>query len=298
MKLVSSALDTSGKVLSRTDVPASFVLRRHTSVLTRFLPSDARVRPGKWRWMAASRAPSENCAPPGQPPCEDRFPSDGFRSITVRIPRPKSCRAAGSPYRLHGPRARKQIALTFDDGPSPYTSPILRVLDRLDAKATFFVLGDRIAGRQGMLRRILREGHELANHSWNHAVLAAGGSRANNQIRHTNAVIRSATGFTPCLFRAPYGAVSSSLVAEARSAGLTTVEWDVDPRDWGTPGAGTIFSRVVGSARSGSIVVMHDGGGPRGQTIQAVAAIIKRLRARGYELVTVSQLLGFKQLYR
>jgi peptidoglycan/xylan/chitin deacetylase (PgdA/CDA1 family) len=297
MKLVSSALDTSGKVLSRTDVPASFVLRRHTSVLARFLPSDARVRPGKWRWVAASRAPDENCAPPAQPPCEGRFPKDGFRSITVRTPRPKGCTAAGSPYRLHGPHARKQIALTFDDGPSAYTSSVLRALDRLGVKATFFVLGDRIAGRQGMLRRILHEGHELANHSWNHAVLAAGGSRAYNQIQHTNAMIRSATGFTPCLFRAPYGAVGSSLVTQARRAGLATIEWDVDPHDWATPGAGTIFARVVGSARSGSIVLMHDGGGPRGQTVQAVAAIIKRLRARGYDLVTVSQLLGFEKLY-
>jgi len=298
MKLVSYALDASGKVLSRTYVPASFVRGRQTSVLARFLPSDARVRSGKWRWVAASRAPDENCAPPAQPPCEDRFPSDGVGSITVRTPRPRGCTAVGSPYRLNGPRGRNQIALTFDDGPGPYTSSILRVLGRFDVKATFFVLGDRIAGRQGMLRRILREGHELANHSWNHAILAAGGSGAYNQIRRTNAVIRSATGFTPCLFRAPYGAVSWSLVAEARRAHLATIEWDVDPRDWATPGAGTIFARVVGSARGGSIVVMHDGGGPRRQTAQAVAAIIKRLRVRGYEPVTVSQLLGFKQLYR
>jgi len=298
MKLVSYALDASGKILSSTYVPARIVRGRHRSVLARFLPSDARIQPGKWRWLAASRAPDQNCAPPAQPPCWHRFPSDRVRSITVRTPRLRGCTAAGSPYRRSGPRGRKQIALTFDDGPSPFTASILRVLNRFDAKATFFVLGGRIAGRQRMLRRVLREGDELANHSWSHSMLAAGGGGAFNEIRRTNALIRSATGYTPCLFRAPYGAISRALVAQARRAALATIEWDVDPRDWSTPGAGTIFTRVVGSARGGSIIVMHDGGGPRRQTVQAVVAIIKRLRARGYELTTVSQMLGFKQLYR
>ena len=296
MKLVSYGLDPGGKVISRKFVPASFH-GRNTSVLTRFLPSDALIRPGKWRWVVASRASDDNCAS-AQPPCEVRFPSGSGRPITVRTPRRSGCKAAGSTFRRNGPRGRKQIALTFDDGPGPYTSSILRVLEQLDAKATFFVLGNRVAGRQGVLRQILHEGHELANHSWNHALLAGGGRGAYDQIRHTNAVIRSATGFTPCMFRPPYGAVSGSLVAEAHRVGLATTAWDVDPRDWATPGAGTISARVVGSARSGSIVVMHDGGEQRRQTVQAVAAIIKRLRARGYELVTVSQLLGFKQLYR
>jgi len=297
MKLVSYGLDGRGKVLSRKFVSASFIHGRNTSVLTRFLPSDALIRPGKWRWVVASRAPDDDCAA-AQSPCEVRFPADDGGSITVRTARRRGCKAAGIAYRRNGPRGRKQIALTFDDGPGPYTSSILRALDRFDAKATFFVLGNRVAGRQGVLRQILHEGHELANHSWNHALLAGGGRGAYDQIRHTNAVIRSATGFTPCLFRPPYGAVSGSLVAEAHRVGLATTAWDVDPRDWATPGAGTISARVVGSARSGSIVVMHDGGEQRRQTVQAVAAIIKRLRARGYELVTVSQLLGFKQLYR
>ena len=149
-----------------------------------------------------------------------------------------------------------------------------------------------------MLRRILRNGHELGNHSWNHAVLAGGGGGTNDQIRRTNAAVRSVTGFTPCLFRAPYGAVGGSLVGDARRAGLATIQWDVDPRDWSTPGAGAIYARVVRLARGGSIVVMHDGGGPRSQSVQAVTSIIRTLRARGYELVTVSQMLGFRQAYR
>lgn len=298
MKLVSYALGGSGNVLSRADVPATFTRGDTRSLLTRFLPFDAGIRPGKWRWAVASQATDESCAPPAQPPCEDRVPDEGVRSITVRTPRLKGCSPAGRSYRLHGARGRKQIALTFDDGPSRYTSSMLRVLDRLDAKATFFVVGGQIAGRHGMLRRILRTGHELANHSWNHAVLAGGGGGAYGQIRRTNAVVRSVTGFTPCLFRAPYGAVGGSLVGDARRAGLATIQWDVDPRDWATPGAGAIHARVVKLARGGSIVVMHDGGGPRGQSVQAVASIIQTLRARGYEFVTVSQMLGFKPAYR
>jgi peptidoglycan/xylan/chitin deacetylase (PgdA/CDA1 family) len=298
MKLVSYALDGSGKAVARADVPATFTRSDTRSVLARFLPSDAGVQPGRWRWAVASQATGESCAPPAQPPCEDRVPDEGVRSITVRTPRLKGCTPEGRSYRLHGTRGRKQIALTFDDGPSPYTSSMLGVLDRLGAKATFFVLGQQIAGRNEMLRRILRNGHELGNHSWNHAVLAGGGGEANDQIRRTNAAIRSVTGFTPCLFRAPYGAVGGSLVGDARRAGLATIQWDVDPRDWSTPGAGAIYARVVGLARGGSIVVMHDGGGPRTQSVQAVTSIVRTLRARGYQLVTVSQMLGFRQAYR
>jgi peptidoglycan-N-acetylglucosamine deacetylase len=298
MKLVSYALDGSGKVLSRAGVPATFTRGDKRSVLARFLPSDAGVRPGKWRWAVASQVTGEDCALPAQPPCEDRVPDEGDRSITVRTPRLKGCTPEGRSYRLHGTRGRKQIALTFDDGPGPYSSSMLRLLDRLGAKATFFVVGQQIVGRHGMLRRILHKGHELANHSWNHAVLAGGGGGAYSQIRRTNAAIRSWTGFTPCLFRAPYGAVDGSLVGAARRAGLATIQWDVDPRDWSTPGTGAIHARVVGAALGGSIVVMHDGGSYRGQTVQAVASIIRSLRARGYEFVTVSRMLGFKQVYR
>ena len=295
---MSPTRPSSSTAPSRADVPATFTRGDTRSVLARFLPSDAGVQPGKWRWAVASKATGKSCAPPAQPPCEDRAPDEGVRSITVRTPRLKGCTPKGRSYRLHGTRARKQIALTFDDGPSPYTSSMLGVLDRLGAKATFFVVGQQIAGRHAMLRRILSNGHEVANHSWNHAMLAGGGGGANGQIRRTNAVVRSVTGFTPCLFRAPYGAVGGSLVGDARRAGLATIQWDVDPRDWSTPGAAAIYARVVGLARGGSIVVMHDGGGPRGQTVQAVVSIIKTLRARGYEFVTVSQMLGSKQVYR
>jgi peptidoglycan/xylan/chitin deacetylase (PgdA/CDA1 family) len=111
--------------------------------------------------------------------------------------------------------------------------------------------------------------------------------------------VRDAThGFTPCLFRAPGGDVSSALIGEARSMGFTTIQWDIDPRDWARPGVGEIEGNVLANAHPGAIVIMHDGGGDRSQTLAALPDIIDTLRARGYTFVTVTQLLGQHVIYR
>src|SRR2546423_9179549 len=89
--------------------------------------------------------------------------------------------------------------------------------------------------------------------------------------------IRTLTGFAPCLFRAPGGAVSGALIAEARRMGFTTIQWDVDPRDWARPGTGAIYSNVIANVRSGSIVIQHDGGGDRSQTLTALSREIATL---------------------
>jgi peptidoglycan/xylan/chitin deacetylase (PgdA/CDA1 family) len=113
----------------------------------------------------------------------------------------------------------------------------------------------------------------------------------------TNSRIRSATGFEPCLFRPPGGAYDSRVVSDAKALGMTTVLWNVDPRDWSRPGSGAIYSRVVSAARPGAIVVMHDGGGDRSQTVAALPRIIRTLKGRGYRLVTVSKLLGQRTIW-
>ena len=112
------------------------------------------------------------------------------------------------------------------------------------------------------------------------------------QIEETKRAIEGATGYIPCLFRAPYGDVSPTLLQQASAAGMVTVQWDVDPRDWALPRPARIVATVRGQARDGSIVVMHDGGGPRGPTVQALPSVIQSLRERGFRLVTVPQLLG------
>ena len=105
-------------------------------------------------------------------------------------------------------------------------------------------------------------------------------------------------GFQPCLFRPPFGSFNAGTVANARRAGMSTIIWDVDPRDWSTPGTAAIYSRVVSGTHTGSIVLMHDGGGPRGETVAALPRIIRTFKSRGYRMVTVSQLLGQPLLWR
>jgi peptidoglycan-N-acetylglucosamine deacetylase len=208
------------------------------------------------------------------------------------------CRA-GPPFVSHGPTNRREIALTFDDGPWPDTPQFLHVLEREHANATFFQIGEQI-GTYGKAvdRRMLEDGDMIGDHSWSHPNLAAGGPFAATQISQTAASIRKLTGFTPCLFRAPYGAVSSALIAEARRMGFTTVQWDVDPRDWARPGTDAIYSAVVRGAHNGAIVIQHDGGGDRSETVAALPHEIESLRHEGYRLVTVAQLLGLRLVYK
>jgi peptidoglycan/xylan/chitin deacetylase (PgdA/CDA1 family) len=117
-------------------------------------------------------------------------------------------------------------------------------------------------------------------------------------MAETNRRIKAASGFEPCLFRPPGGAFNSRVVSDARRLGMTTVIWDVDPADWSRPGTSAIYSRVVSATRPGSIVIMHDGGGDRSQTVAALPRIIRTLRHRGYSFVTVTKLLGNHFVWR
>jgi peptidoglycan/xylan/chitin deacetylase (PgdA/CDA1 family) len=204
------------------------------------------------------------------------------------------CRPHGASLRLAGPLHRRAVALTFDDGPGLYTGALLGVLERQRVPGTFFVVGELVRGRELLLRRALAHGSVLGNHTFTHTKVSAGGYR---QIRSAQDAIRRATGYTPCVFRAPGGVVSRLLVAQARSLGLHTVGWNVDPRDWSRPGSGVIYARVASAVRPGAIVVLHDGGGLRGQTVAALPRIIGTLRSSGYRLLTVPQLLGLPSRY-
>lgn len=147
-------------------------------------------------------------------------------------------------------------------------------------------------GREGLLRRTLAEGHEIGNHALCHERLAGRPRETFRQLRATNAAIRDAAGVTPRVFRAPYGAVTRSVVLAARLAGLVTVRWDVDPHDYETPGAEAIHRRVVRRVEPGSIVLLHDDRKALDQTAVAVEWIVRDLGERGFELVTISKLLG------
>jgi peptidoglycan/xylan/chitin deacetylase (PgdA/CDA1 family) len=219
------------------------------------------------------------------PPARHR--RDGAQAVT-----PTGCTHGGAPFVTHGPRGRKRIAIGFDDGPSDYTPQILRVLRRFDSHATFFEIGQETAGRAAIMKKILRQGNEIGNHTLHHEADPSAAS-----LHETDRLIRNATGFRPCDFRPPDGAVNSALISRAHAQHLVTVNWEVDPRDWATPGVSAIASNVIDNAHNGSIVVMHDGGGNRSQTVAALPAILSHFRQRGYKFVPVEELLGHQFIY-
>lgn len=224
-----------------------------------------------------------------------REPAVGRRRRTVRrlgrAARRARRRGALAPVR-HGSRDAPRIALTFDDGPGRVTAAVLDALARHGARATFNVLGERVAGHLPLIERALADGHELGSHGFDHARLRRRPFEAYRQLRRTTAAIRQATGVTPRVFRPPYGSWSRSTVLAARAAGLVTVNWDVSPADWQTPGADAIHRRVVEKARPGSIVLLHDDRRALEETAVALEAILRDLGRRGYEFVTLSELLG------
>ncbi|MCB0869279.1 MAG: polysaccharide deacetylase family protein [Solirubrobacterales bacterium] len=261
-----------------------------------FDPRDAGLPPGKYAWRVATHTGQCPGAGPMAKPasdCLDYFPAKRRAVYDLRPIRAVGCTGGNGEFVTHGPRGRKRVALTFDDGPSDYTPQVLRILRQKKAKATFFMLGQQVARYPASARRVLALGHEVANHSYHHDLLPGGAD-----IRAATRRITAVTGFRPCLFRPPYGAVSSSLRRSAREDHMKVVNWDVDTSDWKLPGAGAIASTIVHRVRPGSIVLMHDGGGPRGGTVDALSSAIRGLRRRGYKLVTVSELLGNRTIYR
>ncbi len=206
------------------------------------------------------------------------------------------CRSNGTSAYLHGP-SRREVAIGFDDGPWPDTPAFVTMLERNHTQATFFMIGEQVdATYRATLLRELRDGDVLGDHTFTHPDLTTTGG-VRSQLLRTIAAIRGLSGYTPCVFRPPYGAYDSSVVATARSLGLATVLWNVDPSDWALPGTSVIEQRVLAEVKPGSIIISHDGGGPRGETLAAYPRIIAALRARGYRIVTIPQLLGFPPVY-
>jgi peptidoglycan-N-acetylglucosamine deacetylase len=213
-----------------------------------------------------------------------------------------TCAAAGRESRSHGCRAARlpatstgsltggkpdgrKVALTFDDGPSAQTDTILRALRRHHAHATFFLIGRQIPDNRPVLRRAVRDGNELGNHSTSHTSLPG-----YEDIRKTSRMIKRATGAPPCLFRPPLGDTSDVLLRDVRKLGMTTVAWDVDTGDWADQSPFDIRARALANVHPGSIILMHDGGGDRTGTARSVSGVVHDLHARGYSVVTVSEL--------
>lgn len=176
------------------------------------------------------------------------------------------------------------IALTFDDGPNPaYTPLVLSVLAHYGIHATFFCVGEQVQAYPGLVRQEIQQGNAVENHSWNHANLTTlPPNLIRKQLQSTSTEIQQVTGITPALFRPPYGSTNAGVNNTARELGLTQVLWSVDTKDWQQPGVSQIVSRVLTQAKSGDTILMHDGGGNRLETVQALSLIIGGLHQRGF----------------
>ena len=176
------------------------------------------------------------------------------------------------------------IALTIDDGPSPvYTPQVLSILEKYGITATFSMIGQNVSYYPSVAREVADAGHMIVNHTWNHANLTSmkWGQLAWEVGRATEE-IQGATGKRPELFRAPYGAWSPVLLEYCASEKLTPLAWSVDPKDWARPGVSRIVKTILGTTKTGSIILEHDGGGDRSQTVAALKIAIPRLIDEGY----------------
>jgi peptidoglycan/xylan/chitin deacetylase (PgdA/CDA1 family) len=193
----------------------------------------------------------------------------------------------------HGSRDRPRVALTFDDGPDPrHTGSLLDALAELQAPVTFFVLGERVDRHPQLTARIARDGHELGNHTYSHPYLPLARSRrVAVELAATDAAIERATGIVPTLARPPYGGRSSRNVRAFDRAAKRLVLWDVNSFDWKGMTADAIVARVLARVRPGSIILLHEARDGGNVTVDAVRMLVPALRARGYELSTVGDIL-------
>ena len=188
------------------------------------------------------------------------------------------------PYGSRVSTGSTRVALTFDDGPDPvYTPQVLALLRQYNVKATFCVLGQNAANHPDLIQGIVAEGHTLCNHTWNHDM--ALGKRPATVIRadlmRTNAAIRAAVpNARIAYFRQPGGTWTSAVVSSCEQLRMTPLHWTVDPSDWRAPGAARITAAVLGNTAPGSIVLMHDAGGNRAGTVEALQQLLPVLTTR------------------
>ena len=184
--------------------------------------------------------------------------------------------------------------MTFDDGPNPYyTSQVLAVLQHYRIKATFFCVGRQVAEYPDLVKQEYAAGNLIGNHSWSHPNMGLlSSSDISTQINLTSDTIQKTIGVRPTFFRPPYGVFNSNVLTQANLLGLTTVIWNDEARDWLRPGIDVISSRILGLVGNGAIVLLHDGGGDRSQTVAALPTIITTLQSQGYKFVTLQQMVN------
>jgi peptidoglycan/xylan/chitin deacetylase (PgdA/CDA1 family) len=223
------------------------------------------------------------------------------KHVTVTTPTPDEPQAgeravrsvlAYTPFVKTGSARIRDVALTFDDGPGPYTPQVLTVLERFHVRATFFVIGTMLRYFSASVRREIADGDAIGDHTETHPEMARLSAHDQyEQLFEQIARIELLDGPRPDLFRPPYGSFNATTMRQLHHLRLLMVLWSADTDDYLRPGVATIVQRALANAKPGAIILMHDAGGERTQTIAALPAIINGLRARGFNLVTVPQLL-------
>lgn len=184
-------------------------------------------------------------------------------------------------------RGRKAVALTFDDGPNPNTTPIaLELLKKYNAKGTFFMVGKAVAGNEEIIKQVVAEGHQIGNHSWSHPLLTKISlEQAKSQINDTTEALKKASGQDVHIMRPPYGGINATIQA---AVDQSFILWDVDTLDWKNRNTASIMKEVR-KARPGSIILMHD---VHQTSINALPTVLQYLTKQGFELVTIDELMG------
>lgn len=268
------------------------------------LARDAAPQPDRAQPQTAETPPSPAVKPPAaakpaKPPVRARNTEVATGSATAqagRLTLAQLSRKYPQYFKLRGSSEEKAVALTFDDAPdNQYTAQILDVLRKYDVRATFFLIGSSAEKHPELVKRIVKEGHTVGNHSYNHQLFTRLSDDAfREQVQKTQQSLGRLAGYAPKLLRPPYGEISESQLLWAAEHGLLVVNWNIDSLDWKQLNQAQILSNVMDGIKPGSIVLQHSGGGPRQDlsgTVQALPRIIETLRSNGYRLVTVPELL-------
>ena len=198
-----------------------------------------------------------------------------------------------SAFVTSGSADKRELALTFDDGPGPFTAQVVATLQRVHAPATFFVVGRAVKDFGSSLPAEVSGGFVIGDHTQDHAPMTAL-SRADqvSQLLDQARAIRAYGAPFPQLFRPPYGQFNATTLEITKKLKMLTILWTIDTKDFSQPGTDKIVKAVIDGAKPGAIVLMHDAGGPRAQTVAAIPRVVAGLRHRGYTLVTVPRLIA------
>ncbi|MFI5617264.1 polysaccharide deacetylase family protein [Streptomyces sp. NPDC051567] len=249
--------------------------------------------PGPGQGPGTGPGPAAGSGPAAGAPGARALPDKAYRlqPMTAEVPaRPPAVKPAVRTRPLlalpSGPSTASAMVLTFDDGPDPrYTPAVLDTLARYGVHAMFFVCGEMATDNRDLLRRIAAEGHAIGNHTWTHPHIPKLSRPAlASEIGRTSEVVQQTTGEAPLWFRAPYGEWNRAAFEIGAELGMEPLAWTVDSLDWTEPGTAPIVSRILKGAAPGVIVLSHDAGGDRTQSVRALGSYLPQLLARGYRM--------------